>query len=210
MPRQIDHGLRPTDAATTCAAKPVFAVCPLENTALNTPDLHPFAPRLGAMSAPQLVCPSVPHGARACTPGRHRRARGFTLIEVMVVIVILGVLAALVVPKLMSRPDEARVVAARQDMASIMQALKLYRLDNQRYPTTEQGLAALVVKPTAAPVPNNWKAGGYLEKLPKDPWGNPYQFLSPGVKGEIDVFSYGADGAPGGTGVDTDIGSWEL
>lgn len=128
----------------------------------------------------------------------------------MVVIVILGVLAALVVPKLMSRPDEARVVAARQDMASIMQALKLYRLDNQRYPTTEQGLAALVVKPTAAPVPNNWKAGGYLEKLPKDPWGNPYQFLSPGVKGEIDVFSYGADGAPGGTGVDTDIGSWEL
>ncbi|ODV42207.1 type II secretion system protein GspG [Cupriavidus sp. UYMMa02A] len=136
-------------------------------------------------------------------------SRGFTLIEIMVVIVILGVLAALVVPKIMSRPDEARIVAARQDISSIMQALKLYRLDNSRYPTTEQGLAALVAKPTTEPVPNNWKGGGYLEKLPKDPWGHPYQYLNPGVRGEIDVFSFGADGQAGGSGNDADIGNWE-
>lgn len=135
-------------------------------------------------------------------------ARGFTLIEIMVVIVILGILAALVVPRIMSRPDEARVVAARQDISAVMQALKLYRLDNARYPTTEQGLQALVVKPTTGPIPNNWKQ--YLDKLPKDPWGNPYHMLSPGQHGEIDVYSYGADGQPGGSGNDADIGSWEL
>jgi general secretion pathway protein G len=138
------------------------------------------------------------------------RARGFTLIEIMVVIVILGVLAALVVPRVLDRPDEARAVAAKSDIASIMQALKLYRLDNQRYPTTEQGLNALVAKPVDPPVPPNWKPGGYLERLPKDPWKNPYQYLNPGLKGEIDVFSFGADGQPGGTGNDTDIGSWDL
>ena len=136
--------------------------------------------------------------------------RGFTLIEVMVVIVILGVLAALIVPKVMGRPDEARIVAAKQDIAAISQALKLYRLDNRRYPTTEQGLQALVEKPSAAPVPDNWKTGGYLEKLPKDPWGNPYQYLQPGVHGEFDVFSFGADGQTGGEGVDADIGNWML
>ena len=139
-----------------------------------------------------------------------RGQRGFTLLEVMVVVVILGILAALVVPKIISRPDEARMIAARQDIASLMQALKLYRLDNQRYPTTEQGLQALVTKPTAAPIPTNWKTGGYIERLPKDPWGNAYQFLNPGVHGEIDVFSYGADRAPGGEGNDADIGSWNL
>lgn len=140
-------------------------------------------------------------------PARHS---GFTLIEIMVVVVILGILATLVVPKIMGRPDEARAVAAKQDIGSVMQALKLYRLDNSRYPTTEQGLAALVAKPTAEPLPQNWKAGGYLEKLPKDPWGKPYQYLSPGIKGEVDVFSFGADGKAGGTGPDADIGSWEL
>jgi len=123
-----------------------------------------------------------------------RRQRGFTLLEVMVVVVILGILAALVVPKIISRPDEARVTAARQDIASLMQALKLYRLDNHRYPTTEQGLQALVTKPTTAPIPPNWKTGGYVERLPKDPWGNPYQYLNPGVHGEIDA----------------DLGSWDL
>lgn len=136
--------------------------------------------------------------------------RGFTLLEVMVVVVILGILAALVVPKILSRPDEARATAARQDVASLMQALKLYRLDNHRYPTTEQGLEALVTRPAAAPLATNWKAGGYLERLPKDPWGNPYQYLNPGVRGELDVFSMAADGAPGGEGNDADIGSWNL
>jgi len=127
-----------------------------------------------------------------------------------VVIAILAVLAALIVPKVMSRPDEARVVAARQDIASLLQALKLYRLDNLRYPTTEQGLAALVTRPTLAPAPPNWKPGGYLERLPRDPWGNPYQYLSPGLRGEVDVFSFGADGVAGGEGFDADIGSWNL
>jgi general secretion pathway protein G len=126
------------------------------------------------------------------------------------VVAILAVLAALIVPKVMSRPDEARVVAARQDIASLLQALKLYRLDNLRYPTTEQGLAALVTRPTLAPVPSNWKPGGYLERLPRDPWGHAYQYLSPGLHGEIDVFSFGADGAAGGEGFDADIGSWNL
>jgi general secretion pathway protein G len=124
--------------------------------------------------------------------------------------VILGILAALVVPKIISRPDEARVLAAKQDIASLMQALKLYRLDNQRYPVTEQGLQALVTRPTSAPFPSNWKTGGYVERLPKDPWGNPYQFLNPGVHGEIDMFSLGADGGGGGEGNDADIGSWSL
>ena len=134
--------------------------------------------------------------------------RGFTLIELMVVIVSRGVLAALVVPKIMSRPDEARAVAAKHDISALMQALKLYKLDNGSYPTTEQGLKALTQKPTVAPVPNNWKTGGYLDKLPQDPWGRDFQYLSPGVKGEVDVFSFGADGAPGGEGADADIGSW--
>ncbi|MDH5533976.1 MAG: type II secretion system major pseudopilin GspG [Betaproteobacteria bacterium] len=139
-----------------------------------------------------------------------RTQRGFTLLEVMVVVVILGILAALVVPRIISRPDEARVLAAKQDIASLMQALKLYRLDTQRYPATEQGLQALVTKPTSGPISENWKTGGYIERLPKDPWGTPYQYLNPGVHGEIDVFSYGADGAPGGEGINADIGSWNL
>ena len=141
---------------------------------------------------------------------RNACARGFTLIEIMVVVVIMGILAALVVPKLMGRTDDARVTAARQDIATVMQALKLYKLDNQRYPTTEQTLNALIVKPTTGPEARGWKSGGYLDKLPKDPWGNPYQYLSPGIKGEVDVFSFGADGQAGGTGNDADIGSWDL
>jgi len=142
------------------------------------------------------------------SPVRRKRAdRGFTLIEIMVVIVILGILAALVVPRIIERPDEARVIAAKNDIAAIMQALKLYRLDNQRYPNADQGLDALVRKPSVEPVPPNWKP--YLDKLPADPWGHAYQYLNPGVKGEIDVFSFGADGQPGGEGKNADVGSWQ-
>jgi general secretion pathway protein G len=140
--------------------------------------------------------------------GGQRKQSGFTLIEIMVVVVIMGILAALVVPKLMGRTDDARVQAARQDIATLMQALKLYRLDNRKYPTTAQGLQALITKPASGA--DGWKTGGYIEKLPKDPWGNPYQYLSPGIKGEIDVLSFGADGQPGGEGLDADIGSWDL
>lgn len=138
---------------------------------------------------------------------RRRLAAGFTLIELMVVLVIIGVLAALIVPNVLDRADDARSTAARTDVTNVMQALKLYRLDNQRYPTSEQGLQALINKPTTAPLPLNWRP--YLEKLPNDPWGRPYQYLNPGVKGEIDVMSFGADGQPGGEGKDADIGSWQ-
>jgi general secretion pathway protein G len=140
-------------------------------------------------------------------PAPVRRPRGFTLIEMMVVVVIIAVLAAMIAPAVLSRVEEARETTARADISTIMQALKLYRLDNQRYPTAEQGLQALVERPTTDPAPPNWKP--YLEKLPNDPWGNPYQYLNPGVKGEVDVMSYGADGKPGGEGKDADIGSWQ-
>jgi general secretion pathway protein G len=138
---------------------------------------------------------------------RRARAAGFTLIELMVVLVIIGVLAALIVPNVLDRADDARVTAARTDVNNIMQALKLYKLDNQRYPTAEQGLQALITKPATAPVPPNWKP--YLEKLPNDPWGRAYQYLNPGIKGEVDVMSLGADGQSGGEGKNADIGSWQ-
>jgi len=140
-------------------------------------------------------------------PLARRVQAGFTLIELMVVLVIIGVLAALIVPNVLDRADDARSTAARTDVNNLVQALKLYRLDNQRYPSAEQGLQALIAKPTTGAIPPNWKP--YLEKLPNDPWGRPYQYLNPGVKGEIDVMSFGADGQSGGEGKNADVGSWQ-
>lgn len=137
-------------------------------------------------------------------------SRGFTLIEIMVVVVILGILAAIAVPRIMSRPDTARITKAKQDIRVIENALKLYRLDNFSYPSTEQGLDALVEEPAGEPPAKNWKSGGYLDRLPQDPWGNPYQYLNPGVKSELDLYTLGADNRPGGEGPNADIGNWNL
>lgn len=141
---------------------------------------------------------------------RQRHQRGFTLIEIMVVVVILGILASIIAPRIMSAPDEARKTKAHQDIRAIESALKLYRLDNYRYPTTEQGLKALVKKPDIPPVPDNWKPGGYLERLPIDPWGHVYRYRNPGKHGQVDVYTLGRDNRPGGQGVDATIGNWNL
>lgn len=132
---------------------------------------------------------------------------GFSLIEIMVVVVILGILASIVVPRILTRPDEARLVKARQDVLAIQSALDLYKLDNGFYPSTDQGLIALIEKPTSNPQPRDWKA--YLKSLPKDPWGRDYLYLNPGQHGDVDVFTLGADGQPGGTGVNAEVGNWD-
>ncbi len=141
-----------------------------------------------------------------------KNTKGFTLIELMVVVVILGILASLIVPRFMGRTDEARQVKAKVDISAIETGLKLYKLDNGNYPTTEQGLAALVMEPDTEPLPRKWHKGGYLDRdaVPRDPWGNQYLYLSPGLHKDFDIFSYGADGAPGGDGKDADIKSWEI
>ena len=141
---------------------------------------------------------------------RSLRNAGFTLIEVMVVVVILSILAAVIVPKIMGRPEQARIVKAKQDVRVLESALKTYKLDNFTFPSTDQGLEALVKKPAGSPEPKHWKDGGYLDRLPNDPWGHPYQYLNPGAHGSIDIFSLGADGQTGGEGKDADIGNWML
>ncbi|MEW6445078.1 MAG: type II secretion system major pseudopilin GspG [Pseudomonadota bacterium] len=158
---------------------------------------------VGAAPSPRFSRPSI-------GPGR-ASYRGFTLIEVMVVVVILSILAAIVVPKIMDRPDEARVTKAKQDIRAMEAALNLYKLDNFIYPTTDQGLEALVQPPTIAPEAPKWKQGGYMDRLPQDPWGRPYMYMAPGDQGRaFDLYSLGADGQPGGTGVAADIGNWAL
>jgi general secretion pathway protein G len=137
-----------------------------------------------------------------------RGDHGFTLIELLVVIVILSILAAVVIPRVMDQPDKARVTRARQDVSSLVTALNIYRLENFSYPSTDQGLEALTRKPAGLPAAPNWKQGGYVDRLPADPWGSPYQYLSPGLHGEIDVYSLGADGTVGGEGINADIGNW--
>jgi len=136
--------------------------------------------------------------------------RGFTLIEVMVVVVILGILAAIVVPRIMDNPDKARIARVKTDIRSLSSALELYRLDNFAYPTTDQGLEALVTRPADLGENTNWKQGGYIGNVPQDPWGRPYHFLQPGSRGDFDVYSNGADGQRGGEGINADIGSWDL
>jgi len=139
-----------------------------------------------------------------------RRQQGFTLIEIMVVVVILGILAALVVPQVMSRPDQAKVTVAQGDIKGIASALYMYKLDNHSYPSTQQGLEALVKKPSGNPAAKNWNKDGYLKRVPVDPWGNDYQYLSPGTRGAFDLYSLGADGKQGGTDLNADIGNWDL
>lgn len=151
------------------------------------------------------------HYPRSLPPTRPpSRATGFTLIEVMVVVVILGILAAIVVPRVMDRPDEARLTKVQNDIRALESALNLYRLDNFVYPTTSQGLEALIERPRTGPEPRNYPAGGYMDRLPIDPWGNPYQYLNPGTHGTIDIFSWGADGRRGGSGINAEIGNWNL
>ncbi|EKM97210.1 MULTISPECIES: type II secretion system major pseudopilin GspG [Stutzerimonas] len=141
---------------------------------------------------------------------QRRTQGGFTLIEIMVVVVILGILAALVVPQVMSRPEQAKVTVAKGDIKAVAAALDMYKLDNFAYPSTQQGLEALVNKPSGNPQPKNWNRDGYLKRLPKDPWGNEYQYLSPGTRGQFDLYSFGADGKPGGSDLNADIGNWDL
>lgn len=159
-------------------------------------------------------CGGVVEMAKSASPIRRSRfpvpgaSRGFTLIEILVVVVILGILAAIVVPRVMERPGEARIVRVKQDLQGVATALSMYKLDNHRYPSSEQGLQALVTKPSGTPEAPNWK-GPYLDRLPKDPWDHPYQYQQPGQHGDMDIYSYGADGRPGGDGDDADIGNWD-
>jgi len=168
-------------------------------------NIRSFTSSFIPMAHPDYESPMYQHGFKVSPAARTHR--GFTLIELMVVVVIIGVLAALIVPNVLERADDARITAARTDVGNLVQQLKLYKLDNLRLPTAQQGLQALVTKPTTEPIPPNWKP--YMDKLPNDPWGHPYVYLYPGVKGEFDVMSYGPTGKSGGEGKDAEIGSWQ-
>lgn len=146
----------------------------------------------------------------AADSAKARRDAGFSLLELMVVVVIMSILALVIVPRVIDRPDQARVARAKSDLAALENAVKLYKLDNFAYPTTEQGLNALVTRPATGPQPPAYPPNGYIDRLPKDPWGRDYQYLSPGVHGDIDIFTFGADGVAGGSGTDSDIGTWSL
>ncbi|MCG7601615.1 type II secretion system major pseudopilin GspG [Halomonas sp. McH1-25] len=139
-----------------------------------------------------------------------RRECGFTLLEIMVVIFIIGLLVAIVAPNVLSNQDDAMQQKARADLSTLEQALDMYRMDNYRYPSTRQGLLALVEAPSQEPLPKNYREEGYIRRLPSDPWGNEYQYRSPGENGSVDIYSLGADGTPGGEGIDADIGNWML
>jgi len=183
--------------------------------ARSTPEARSPQQKNKSFSASRLPASSLQPPAR--TPPRRRgfcevaNHRGFTLIEIMVVIIILGILAMYVAPKLMGRPEEAKQVRAKMDIAALETSLKLYKLDSGIYPGTEQGLLALVQRPESGVIPKKWRQGGYLEKgkVPKDPWGNDYIYLSPGLKGDFDIISYGADGVPGGENENRDITNWD-
>jgi general secretion pathway protein G len=164
---------------------------------------------LSQFSGPALARPPEQHAVKEyrCHSARVSQQAGFTLIEIMVVVIIIGILAAIVAPNVIGRVDDAQITKAKAEIRNIESALKFYRLDNFQYPTSEQGLEALVTKPND-PAIRNWKPGGYMDRLPKDPWGNQYQYLNPGNNGEIDIYTLGRDGRPGGEGIDADIGNW--
>ena len=153
-------------------------------------------------------CPNNFTSLRLNNQTSHKHSRGFTLIEILVVVVIMGILAAIIVPRVMDQPDQARITKAKQDIQAMVTALEMYKLQNYNYPSTDQGLEALITAPSGQPEARNWKKGGYIDRLPADPWGNPYKYLNPGVHGLIDVFSLGADGSSGGEEINQDIGNW--
>jgi general secretion pathway protein G len=171
---------------------------------------HRFSDQTAAAHRPPIETNMTHSTNEVSRQPRRRFDRGFTLIEIMVVVIIIGLLAAVIVPTVVGKVDEARVVKAKEDIHSLETALQMFRLQNSKYPTTEQGLASLVTQPNDPSI-KHWQPGGYIQRISKDPWGNDYQYVNPGNHGkDYDLFSYGADGAPGGEGNNADIGNWNI